>query len=199
MKAIMVMFDSLNRNMLPNYGCDWIKAPNFKRLTEKTVTFDNCYAGSLPCMPARRDLHTGRYNFLHRSWSALEPFDDSMPELLKKNGVYTHLISDHFHYWEDGGATYHGRYNTWEIARGQQGDPWIGQVKDPEIPECENPRKINLDNWRQDWVNREHMDSEEKQPNSSSQSEDIIELHPNIAGIGINLNAFWRWCTNGKA
>ena len=43
------------------------------------------------------------------------------------------------------------------------------------------------------------VDSEEKQPNSSSQSEDIIELHPNIAGIGINLNAFWRWCTNGKA
>ena len=23
MKAIMVMFDSLNRHFLPNYGCDW--------------------------------------------------------------------------------------------------------------------------------------------------------------------------------
>ena len=29
MKAIMVMFDSLNRHMLPPYGCDWMHAPNF--------------------------------------------------------------------------------------------------------------------------------------------------------------------------
>ena len=35
----------------------------------------------------------------------MEPFDDSMPEILKKGGVYTHLVSDHQHYWEDGGAT----------------------------------------------------------------------------------------------
>ena len=40
MKAIMVMFDSLNRNFLPPYGCDWVHAPNFKRLAQKSVTFD---------------------------------------------------------------------------------------------------------------------------------------------------------------
>ena len=77
MKAIMVMFDSLNRHMLPSYGCEWIHAPNFERLAERSITFDNCYVGSMPCMPARRELHTGRYNFLHRSWGPLEPFDDS--------------------------------------------------------------------------------------------------------------------------
>jgi arylsulfatase A-like enzyme len=54
MKAIMVMFDSLNRQMLPPYGADWVHAPNFSRLAERTATFDNCYAGSMPCMPARR-------------------------------------------------------------------------------------------------------------------------------------------------
>jgi lysophospholipase L1-like esterase len=64
MKAIMLMFDSLNRNLLSPYGCEWTKTPNFKRLSENAVTFDTCYAGSLPCMPARRELHTGRYNFL---------------------------------------------------------------------------------------------------------------------------------------
>ena len=89
MKAIMVMFDSLNRHMLSCYGCDWTKTPNFKRLAERTVTFDNCYVGSVPCMPARREIHTGRYNFLHRSWGPMEPYDDSMPELLKNSGVYT--------------------------------------------------------------------------------------------------------------
>ena len=158
MRAIMVMYDSLNRHMLPPYGCEWVKAPNFQRLAEKTVTFDNSYVGSMPCMPARRELHTGRYNFLHRSWGPLEPFDDSMPEILKKNGVYTHLVSDHQHYWEDGGCTYHHRYNTWENVRGQEGDCWKGEVAEPEIPE-----HFGL-TWRQDAVNRKYMKKEEDQP-----------------------------------
>lgn len=158
MRAIMIMFDSLNRHMLPPYGCDWVVAPDFRRLAEKTVVFDNSYVGSMPCMPARRELHTGRYNFLHRSWGPLEPFDDSMPELLKKNGIYTHLVSDHQHYWEDGGCTYHQRYNTWEIVRGQEGDCWKGEVVEPEIP-------AHLGQfWRQDAVNRKYMKKEEDQP-----------------------------------
>lgn len=104
MKAIMLMFDSLNRHMLPPYNPDtFVHAPNFTRLAQKTAMFENSYVASMPCMPARRDLHTGRCNFLHRSWGPLEPFDDSMPELLKQHGVYTHLITDHQHYFEDGG------------------------------------------------------------------------------------------------
>ncbi|MDO4547014.1 MAG: sulfatase-like hydrolase/transferase, partial [Clostridia bacterium] len=89
MKAIMLMFDSLNRHMLSAYGCDKYQTPNFKRLAEKTVTFDRFYVGSMPCMPARRELHTGRWNFLHRSWGPIEPWDDSMPEILKENGIYS--------------------------------------------------------------------------------------------------------------
>ncbi|MFF2862759.1 sulfatase [Streptomyces rubiginosohelvolus] len=162
MKAVMVMFDSLNRHLLPPYGADWTHAPNFRRLAERTVTYDTCYAGSMPCMPARRELHTGRHNFLHRGWGPLEPFDDSMPEILKRLGVYTHLVSDHQHYWEDGGATYHGRYTSWEFFRGQEGDAWKGQVADPEIPE--NLRATRNDLWRQDWVNRQYLDTEAKQP-----------------------------------
>lgn len=161
MRAIMLMFDSLNRNCLSPYGCTWTKTPNFRRLAEKTLTFDCSYAGSLPCMPARRELHTGRYNFLHRSWGPIEPYDDSCPELLSQAGIYTHLISDHQHYWEDGGGTYHHRYNSWEIVRGQEGDRWKGVVKDPEIPE-----HLGLF-WRQDAVNRSYMRSEEDQPQAN--------------------------------
>ena len=163
MKAIMVMFDSLNRHMLPPYGCDWTVAPNFKRLADRTATFTHSYVGSMPCMPARRELHTGRYNFLHRSWGPLEPFDDSMPGMLKKAGVYTHLSSDHYHYWEDGGATYHNRYNTWECFRGQEGDPWYGQVADPPMP-ARSVNKRADGYWRQDWIHRAFMTREELQP-----------------------------------
>jgi len=77
MKAIMVMFDSLNRHFLSSYGCDWTHTPNFMRLAERSVTFDNNYAGILPCIPARREIYTERYNFLHRSWGPIEHFDDS--------------------------------------------------------------------------------------------------------------------------
>src|SRR5262249_14779854 len=58
----------------------------------------------------------------------LEPFDDSMPQMLGDAGIHTHLVSDHGHYWEDGGATYHTRYTTWEFFRGQEGDPWKANV-----------------------------------------------------------------------
>lgn len=39
MKAIMIMYDSLNRHMLAPYGCEWTKTPNFERLAERCVTF----------------------------------------------------------------------------------------------------------------------------------------------------------------
>lgn len=155
MRAIMIMFDSLNRHLLPAYGSNEIIAPNFQRLAQRTITFDNCYAGSLPCMPARRELHTGRYNFLHRSWGPLEPFDDSMPEQLRRAGVHTHLTSDHPHYWEDGGATYHTRYSTWECHRGQEGDPWKGVVDEPQ-----GPGGFQGGMRRQDRINRRNMPTE---------------------------------------
>ncbi len=155
MKAILLMFDSLNRRFLPSYGNNWVKAPNFRRLQERSVTFDNAFIGSMPCMPARRDLHTGRYNFLHRSWGPVEPFDDSMPAILKANGVYSHLITDHYHYFEEGGCTYHTRYNSWEGVRGQEWDPWKGEVNDPEIPEV--VRGLERQKNRQNWVNRKYL------------------------------------------
>lgn len=54
MRAIMIMFDTLSREYLSNYGNEWMKTPNFQRLREQTTTFDQFYGGSMPCMPARR-------------------------------------------------------------------------------------------------------------------------------------------------
>lgn len=159
MKAIMVMFDSLNRRYLEPYGAVQTITPNFKRLAERTVQFDNHYTGSLPCMPARREMHTGRYNFLHRSWGPIEPYDDSVPEILKKNGIHSHLVSDHQHYWEDGGATYHTRYKTWENIRGQEGDFWKGYAG-PVSDDDENLihfTGMRGELYRQDLINRSYV------------------------------------------
>ena len=127
MKALMVMYDSLRRDLLSVYGGP-IPASNFERLAAHTVCFDKSYVGSLPCMPARRELHTGRYNFLHRSWGPMEPYDDSMPEILKKHGIHSRLATDHYHYVEDGGCTYHSRYSSWSCYRGQESDNWVADL-----------------------------------------------------------------------
>ena len=131
MKLVFALFDSLNRRALSPYGPTTVDTPNFQRFAERAVTFDTHYVGSLPCMPARRDMHTGRLNFLHRSWGPLEPFDNSFSELLRADGAYTHLVSDHYHYWEDGGFTYHQRYSSWDFIRGQEWDKWKAMVQPP--------------------------------------------------------------------
>ncbi len=131
MRAIFCLFDSLNRSAVNAYGTSRIATPNFDRFAKRSQVFDQHYVGSLPCMPARRDMHTGRLNFMHRSWGPLEPFDNSFPEVLKGKGIHSHLITDHLHYFEDGGATYHNRFTSYDFIRGQEYDPWKAMVQPP--------------------------------------------------------------------
>lgn len=152
MRAVCIMYDSLNKRFLSPYGNDWVKTPNFQRLAGRCGVFENFYAGSLPCMPARREMHTGRLNFLHRGWCPIEPFDESMPEILNDAGIYTHLITDHCHYWEDGGVNYQNRFTTSEYIRGQEGDAWAVGMDD-----FQGVRRGR----RQDKANRSWMDQEE--------------------------------------
>ncbi|WP_026405175.1 sulfatase [Actinomadura rifamycini] len=176
MRAVIVMFDSLNRHMLAPYADTFVDAPNFARLASRAVTFDNFYAGSLPCMPARREMHTGRYNFLHRSWGPLEPFDDSMPEMLRNAGIHTHLVSDHPHYWEDGGATYHTRYSTWEFMRGQEGDPWKGVVEAAGSQDADGSAS-----HRQDAINRTYMPTEAEHSQTRTVDAGLHFLETNVS------------------
>ncbi|MCB1388899.1 MAG: sulfatase [Rhodobacteraceae bacterium] len=131
MKTVFVLFDSLNRLAISPYAGAGVNTPNFQRLADRGVTFDRHYVGSLPCMPARRDMQTGRLNFLHRNWGPLEPFDNSLPQILRDGGGYAHMITDHYHYFHDGGATYHNRFSSWELVRGQSTDDWKGVVEPP--------------------------------------------------------------------
>lgn len=164
MKTVYVLFDSLNLRALSCYREAPIQTPNFDRFSQRAMTFDNHYVGSLPCMPARRDLHTGRLNFMHRSWGPLEPFDNSMPQILSSHGIYTHLISDHFHYFEDGGTGYHTRYNTWEFIRGQEYDAWKAMVEPPidRFKEMYSDRHYNDENSirLQHQINNEFINDE---------------------------------------
>lgn len=169
MRTVLILMDTLNRSALGAYGGTAVATPNFDRLARRACTFDTHYSGSLPCMPARRDLHTGRLNFMHRSWGPLEPFDNSMPALLDGHGVHAHLITDHFHYFEDGGAGYHTRYSTWDFVRGQEYDAWKAKV-DPDVDRYKaaysdhNYNAPSEKNRLQAQINRDHIRQEADHP-----------------------------------
>ena len=191
-RVVVVMYDTLCRHFIPTYGNEWVKAPNFERLASRSVQFDNFYVGSMPCMPARRKMHTGRYNFLHRGWGPLEPFDESMPATLNNAGVHAHKVTDHHHYWEDGGATYHQRFTTFDFVRGQEGDKWIGDadlLKDPDLikgvwPEHANREAVLM--RKQDAINRMHISRNEDMPQH-------ITFNKGLEFIKRNHNARSDW------
>ena len=146
MKTIIILSDSLNRHYLPMYGNDWVIAPNLKRFAECAVIFDNHWIGSAPCMPARRDMITGRLNFLERGWGGVEPFDIPFPHILRDEAnVFCHMETDHYHYFHVGGENYHMPFNTWALHRGQESDTFVSRVSSPEEPE-------HLGKWRAQYA-----------------------------------------------
>lgn len=84
-----------------------------------------------------------------------------MPKILKKNGIYTHITTDHWHYWEEGGGVYLNQYNSYEFVRGQEGDPFKGLV-DFDVPEHIGGRKDFC--GRQEFINRHYMKEEKDHP-----------------------------------
>ena len=129
MKAIVILFDTLCRYFLSPYGNEIITTPNMDRLAAKSIVFDNHWIGSAPCMPARRDMLTGRYNFLERGWGGLEPFDIPLPHVLARAGIHSHIETDHYHYFQGGGEFYATTFSTWQSYRGQEYDPMPAKIR----------------------------------------------------------------------
>ena len=125
MKTIFILLDTVNRRMLDLFGTeDLAKTPNINRLAKRGLVFDNHWCGSAPCMPARRDIMTGRLNMLEKPWGGIEPFDQTLQSILSENcNTHTHMFSDHSHYLIPGGENYTKGFTAWEVFRGQEGDP----------------------------------------------------------------------------
>ena len=88
---------------------------------------------------------------------------------MKRSGVYTHLITDHLHYFEDGGHGFHTRFSSYDFIRGQEYDPWVAMVKPPldRIREKFDARHYNTekpDKRLQHAINRETIVAEEDFP-----------------------------------
>ena len=133
MNIILILVDSLNKEALRLYNpaslCD---TPNLDAFAEQGFVFDNHFIASLPCMPARREIFTGRSDFLWRPWGPLEIFDPRLPREVQALGYNTGIVTDHYHYWEETANGYIQSFMTAEFIRGHETDfhtlPDMGDV-----------------------------------------------------------------------
>ena len=162
MKVIVILCDTLRRDHCSAYtggrplnqcwgdgAPDWaVPTPNMQRLADRGTTFDRAWCGSTPCMPARRDIYTGRFEFLERGWGPLEEFDRDLPRqvsgtpnrsigvMLERGEVVSQLITDHFHLWEQGACNYHAGYTGHLFIRGIEADAYRTDYLEPGSYDC---------------------------------------------------------------
>jgi len=167
LNVIVILCDTLRRDHVGAYtggkplnqcwsaeAPSWsVPTPNMDRLAARGTVFDQCYNGSTPCMPARRDIYTGRLEFLERGWGPLEEDDLDLPRqvsgppnqsIRKMTGEGYHvscLITDHFHLWEQGAGNYHMGYTGFHFVRGCESDNYLTDPVDFACPEKDRLNK----------------------------------------------------------
>lgn len=138
MNVLQISIDSLRKDFLSTYReipdiVDYeVSTENLHRFAERAAVFESNYAGSLPCMPARREWLAGVQEFLWRSWGPIEPFDKTLPRLARQSGIMTSLVTDHYHYFQHGAHGYFEDFNTFDFIRGHEYDAWQTAPKKPD-------------------------------------------------------------------
>lgn len=111
-------------------------------------------------MPARRDIYTGRYEFLERGWGPLDEDDADLPRqvsgppnrsvqwAIDQGYRVSSLITDHFHLWEQGAGNYHMGYTGFDFVRGCEADAYY-TAPETDFPHPETDRHTkNERHWR---------------------------------------------------
>ena len=155
MNIILVVFDSLRKDCIGCYGqAPWgpVHTPHLDALAEESLVMDRGYPESLPTLPTRRALYTGRRvypfwnaNFKLRGdfvgacgWGPIPEDQDTLAELLKEKGGYrTGLIADVYHMFKPSKNYWRG-FDQWMFLRGQEKD-W--QRSGPV------PTRDEIDHW----------------------------------------------------
>ncbi len=133
---ILMVSDTLRLDHLGCYGNPDIRTPNIDRLARDSLLFTNAFPESLPTVPVRRALHTGRRAYPFRDykpvkwdivylpgWQPMDPDEDTLAENLAGSGYHTGFITDTLPYFAPGYNFRRGFYQ-WDFIRGQQQDRW---------------------------------------------------------------------------
>ena len=145
MNVVLLLIDSLNKWALPAYGPSDIATPNIDAFARRAWRFDNHFVGSLPCIPARREIFAGFKEMMWRPWGPLEAFDPRLPRLLERNGYTTAMVTDHHHYWSEGANGYMQSFQSVKTVRGHAADYW----EPPLASDEPRPQWVqNITRWR---------------------------------------------------
>jgi len=145
MNIVLVVFDSLRRDCIGCYNdgepgtppWGWkVHTPNLDALAAESLVMDRAYPESLPTLPTRRALYTGRrvYPFDRGDfnlkgdfrgapgWGPIPEEQDTLAELLQEAGYRTGLIADVYHMFKPSKNYWRG-FDQWTFLRGQEKDP----------------------------------------------------------------------------
>jgi len=158
------------------YGNKKIHTPNLDAFAAESAVFDCAYPESLPTIPARRALHTGRRAFPFRGykplrwltvyqagWQPMDEDEDTLAENLVEAGYYTGFVSDTQPYFSPGMNFTRGFYQ-WEFVRGQLKDRWRSpaSVSTERLARYGDPEKLKHNSMVLQYLaNTAHVHSEE--------------------------------------
>jgi len=141
---VVVVSDTLRADYLGCYGNTYIRTPNIDKFAKRCTRFTHAYPESLPTIPVRRALFTGRraYPFHNYQpvkwdivylpgWQAMANDEDTLAENLADAGYHTGFVTDTLPYFAPGFNFQRGFWQ-WEYIRGQQQDRWCSPFAVPE-------------------------------------------------------------------
>ncbi len=164
---VLVVYDSLRKDCMGCYGPPpwWeVKTPHFDALAEESLVMTKMYPESLPTLPTRRALYTGKrvYPFFNGNfrlkgdfvgapgWGPIPEEQDTLAELLSENGYRTGLVADVYHMFKPSKNYWRG-FDQWMFLRGQETDKYRSgpDLTQDEIDywlpkEMQNPGKVNF-------------------------------------------------------
>jgi arylsulfatase A-like enzyme len=132
MNLILIIVDSLRADHVGINGNTWIKTPNMDKLGSESARFTRAFPESLPTIPVRRAIHTGKRCFPFNNWKPYKQWpvpgwipipeaDITMAEILQEKGYTTAFITDVYHMFKPG-MNFHRGFDEWRWIRGQEYD-----------------------------------------------------------------------------
>jgi choline-sulfatase len=97
---LVIMVDQLAGTLFPDGPAAFLKAPNLKRLAERSLRFKNCYAASPLCAPARASFMSGQLPSRTRVYDNAAEFASDIPtyaHYLRRAGYQT-VLSGKMHF-----------------------------------------------------------------------------------------------------
>ena len=161
MNLLMIIVDSFRKDHCGFMGNDWIHTPNLDALAEESLVFTEAIPESMPTLPVRRALHTGKrtYPFLDWKpekgdrvlvwgWQRIPEEQITLAEALNRAGYTTGFVTDTYHQFKPS-RNYHRGFTNWTWVRGQEADPWLPvgrRVSQADI-EAHTPEMAPVPGW----------------------------------------------------